>query len=56
MTKESAPAPMTAEDRAKAHALANFLFPKDGEWEMWVSPGGYGLLKVKRKNATEQAA
>lgn len=39
---------------AAAHALANFLFPKDGEWEFYVSPKGYKFLKVRPKK--EQAA
>lgn len=48
---------MTEEERdMKRAALANFLFPKDGEWQWYVSPKGYSILKVVKKQAKEQAA
>lgn len=39
---------------AKAYALANFLFPKHGEWRLYVSPGGYQMVIIMMKK--EQAA
>lgn len=45
---------MTENDLAKAHALANFLFPKHGEWRLYVSPGGYQMIVITVKK--EQAA
>lgn len=48
---------MTEHDLNQARAaLANFLFPKDGEWQWYVSPKGYSILKVVKKQAKEQAA
>jgi len=48
-------ATLTASQKLDAqHKLAEFLFPKDGEWEFYVSPKGYKFLKIKKKE--EQAA
>lgn len=46
--------PMSAANTAKAHALANFLFPKYGKWKLYVSKGGYQMIIVTVKK--EQAA
>jgi hypothetical protein len=37
------------EDLIRAHAIANFLFPKDGEWDVYVSPKGYKFFKIITK-------
>lgn len=47
---------MTQQEAAKARALTDFLFPKDGEWVWYISPNGYKFIKIKTNPANEQAA
>lgn len=41
-------------DATKARALAEFLFPKHGTWEWYVSPRGYKFIKITQRK--EEAA
>ena len=57
MPKPKQPAPghvKAVMNYARAHALASFLFPEQGEWEWYSSPKGYIFLKIKQRK--EQAA
>ena len=40
---------LSTDKTEKLHAMVNFLFPKHGEWRLYVSPGGYQMVKIVRR-------
>ena len=45
--------PLTDRDYEMMAKLANFLFPKHGEWQWYTSPRGYMLLKIITRKEQE---
>lgn len=45
--------PWTDRDYEMMAKLANFLFPKHGEWKWYHSPGGYSFLKIVTRKEQE---